>query len=108
MKKAGLPRDWQTVTPLKRMGKRSSPPAWRMLRAAVAWRVMRRYFKNQGHRTKVMWQEDLKRMGASDEYGRNSIVNEMMADNMADQILMLGGFEDARIRRKLGKDEKDE
>ena len=46
-------------------------------------------------------------MGASGDYGRNSIVNEITADNMADQILILGGFEDDRIRRKLGKDEKN-
>ena len=107
MKKAGLPHDYDRVTSLKRMKARSGPPAWRLLKAAVAWRVMRRFFKNQSHRTKILWQEDLKRLGGSGDYGRNSMVNEITADNMADQILILGGFEDDRIRRKLGKDEKN-
>lgn len=108
MKKAGLPRDYDRVMPLKRMRRVSGPPKWRMLKAAVAWRVMRRFFKNKSHRHKVMWREDLKRLGHSSEFGKSSIVNEVMADNMADQILMLGEFEDDRIRRKLGKDKTDE
>ncbi len=107
MKTAGLPHDWKTVTSLKRMKARSGPPAWRMLKAAVAWRVMRRFFKNQSHRTKIMWREDLKQVGDGGAGYGQGFVNEMLADNMADQILMLGGFEDDRIRKKLGKDEKD-
>lgn len=103
MKKAGLPRDWDSVMPLKRMRRVSGPVSWRMLKAAVAWRVMSRFFSKQKNRHLVIWRDDLKRVGQSHNF-KPSMVNEMMADNMADMILMLGGFEDSRIRRKLGKD----
>jgi len=107
MKKAGLSWDHDKVTSLKRMGAKSGPPKWRMLKAAVAWRVMSRFFKNKSHKHKVMWRHDLKRLKEDYAGEQTGFVNEMVADNMADQILMLGGFEDDRIRRKLGKDEKD-
>jgi hypothetical protein len=108
MKKAGLPYDYDKVTSLKRMKRMSGPPHWRMLKAAVAWRVMFRFFKNQSHRHKVLWRSDLKRLKEDYAGEETGFVNEIVADNMADQILMLGGFEDKRIRRKLGKEETDE
>jgi hypothetical protein len=104
MKKTGLPHDWKTVSSLKRMGKRSGPVKWQMLKAAVAWRVMSRFFKNKSNKAKIVWRSDLKRLQENYDYSRTGFVNEIVADNMADQILMLGGFEDERIRRKLGKD----
>ena len=105
MKNAGLPHDWKTKRSLKRMKAISGPPKWRMLKAAVAWRVMSRFFKNKSHKTKIMWRSDLKRLKEGYAGEATGYVNERVADNMADQILMLGGFEDDRIRRKLGKDE---
>jgi hypothetical protein len=98
MDKAGRPYDWKRVRSLKQA--RAKAVSWKRLRAAVAYRVIYRYFKNKS-KYFVAYNSELNSVGDGQNF-----VNKMVADNMADQILMLGGFEDDRIRRKLGKDEE--
>ncbi len=93
MKTAGLPPDWNRVHSPKTLG--GSDISWSLLKAAIAWRVISRYFKAM-KLGKVRYSTNLKYMGGSEK----NFSSQMMADQMADQILALDPeFSDKRSKR---------
>ena len=93
MNKAGRPRDWSMVHSPAYFG---GSPSWRYLKTAVAYRVMRRFF---AHKPKVVVGYSYE-LSKPDQSKFKGFVNQILYDDMADQILRLGGFKDDRLKQQ--------
>ena len=92
MNKAGRPRDWSVVHSPAYFG---GSPSWRYLKMAVAYRVIRRFFADK-RKVLVSYNSALNKP----DYKFKGFVNQMLYDDMADQILRLGGFKDDRLKQQ--------
>lgn len=102
MKTAGLPRDYDRIRKIKNV--RQQAAKWRLMKAAVAYRVIRRYFKERKkYKIKIRYDAELEGVGGDPM--RDPVMENTrrdFANKLANQILSLDpNFSDKWVRREL-------